>query len=265
MGSLYFPQLSTGALAQYPIKKTRLYRTITNVLPDGTMFLTPDSGYSRSLWTLSYSNLTTSDIQAIQTHFAACNGPLHAFTFIDPTDNMLLWTSDLSNPSWRTSTLINVKPGAADPFGGSGAFIVTNNGESNEELVQMLAVPAGFTYCLSLYVTSSQPTTVTLLRRGSRSTQLVQTIAGQTWSRAISVGQLDDPGTALTVGFSLLAGQQIVVFGPQLEAQLAPSQYRPTVQTSGVHSNSHWAVEQLSIAATGPDLYSTAFTIETAG
>jgi len=265
MGSLYFPQLSTGALAQYPIKKTRLYRTITNVLPDGTMFLTQDSGYSRSLWSLSYSNLSVSDIQAIQTHFAACNGPLHAFTFIDPTDNLLAWSSDLLNPAWHTSTLINVKPGATDPLGGSGAFIVTNNGESSQELVQTLSVPAGFTYCLSLYVTSSQPTTVTLLRRGSRSTQLVQAITGQTWNRAVSVGQLDDPGTALTVGFSLLAGQQVVVFGPQLEAQLAPSQYRPTTQISGVHSNSHWAVEQLSIAATGPDLYSTAFTIETAG
>jgi hypothetical protein len=265
MGSLYFPQLSTGALAQYPIKKTRLYRTITNVLADGSMFLAQDSGYSRSLWSLSYSGLSASDVQAIEAHFAACNGPLHEFTFIDPTENILLWSSDLSNAAWQTPSLINVRPGAIDPFGGSGAFIITNNGENNQELVQTLNVPSGYTYCFSLYITSSQPTWVTLLRRGSRSAQLVQASAGQTWSRALSTGQLNDPGTQLTVGFSLLAGQQIVVFGPQLEAQPAPSQYRPTAQTSGVHLNSHWAVEQLSIAATGPDLYSTAFTIETAG
>ncbi len=186
------------------------------------------------------------------------------FTFIDPTDNMLLWSSDLSNPAWQRSTLVSVEQDASDPFGGSGAFVVTNNAEGNQEFTQTLSVPAGFTYCFSIYIASSQQTTVTLIRRGDSVTQLLGVSAGQRWSRAISAGQLDDLGTEFTIGLRLSAGQQITVWGAQLEAQPAPSQYRRTAQRSGVHSNSHWAVEQLSIAATAPDLYSTAFTIETA-
>jgi hypothetical protein len=68
----------------------------------------------------------------------------------------------------------------------------------------------------------------------------------------------------LTVGISLSAGQQIFAFGPQLEAQPGPSNYRATTQISAVYPNSHWAVEELSITGTAPGLYSTAFAIESA-
>src|SRR6185312_1111793 len=263
MGNLYFPQLSSGALAQYPIKKARLFRTIKNVLPDGSLFLAEDPGYSRWQWNLSYSALSPSDVQAIQAHFSACKGPLHAFTFVDPTDNMLPWSSDLSNSHWQASPLIHLQAGAADPLGGANGFVLTNTAENSEEFTQTLAVPANFTYCLSMYIARSSQATVGLIRRGSESTQPLTVNIGPTWTRAVSAGQLIDSGSELTVGVSLSAGQQISIFGPQLEAQPAPSEYRSTAQISGVHPNSHWTVGQLSIEATAPDLYSTAFTIET--
>ncbi len=263
MGNLYYPQLSSGALAQYPIRKTRLFRTIKNVLPDGSMFLARDPGYSRWLWDLSYSSLSTYDTQALQAHFSACNGPLHAFTFIDPTDNMLVWSSDLSNPAWRASTLIKVQAGAADPLGGASAFVITNTAETTQDIAQTLTIPASFNYCFSIYIAGASQPAATLIRRGSSVTQSQGVNIGQSWIRAVSAGQLNDSGAEFTIGLSLSAGQQVVVFGPQLEAQLAPSPYRPTAQVSGVHPNAHWATGQLSIAATAPDLYSTAFTIET--
>lgn len=264
MANLYYPQLSSGALVQYPIKKTRLFRTIKNALPDGTMFLFPDPGYSYLLWNLSYSGLSGSDIQALQDHFSSCNGPLGAFTFIDPTDNMLLWSSDLSNPVWQSSPLIEVQANTADPFGGSGAFVITNNGEANQEFFQTISVPAGYRYCFSLYLASAQPTTVTLIRNGSAATQATSANVSQTWQRFVSSGQLNDSAQAFTVALSLLPGQQVFAYGPQLEAQISPSSYRPTEQTSAVYANSHWSADQFAIAATAPDLFSTTFTIETA-
>ena len=264
MGSLFYPQLSSGALAQYPIKKTRLFRTIKNILADGSMILLPDTGYSRLLWNLSYTGLSTSDTEALQAHFAACKGPLHAFTFIDPSDNMLVSSANLSNPAWQASHLVGVRGGMSDPVGRSSAFTLTNNGEASQEFVQTLVVPASFTYCFSIYVVSAEQAPVTLLRRGSSVTQLLTASAGPTWSRVSSAGQINDLGAQFTVGLSLSAGQQITVYGPQLEAQPAPSSYRSTAQISGVYANSHWAIEQLPIAATAPELYSVACSIETA-
>jgi hypothetical protein len=264
MANLYYPQLSSGALAQYPIKKTRLFRTVKNVLPDGGLVLFSDPAYSHLLWTLSYSGLSGSDIGALQAHFAACNGPFHAFTFIDPTDNMLLWSADLSNPVWQSPSLIKVQANIADPFGGSGAFTITNNGQANLEFSQTVNVPAGYQYCFSVYLASAQQATATLFRRGSAMTQSMAANVSPTWQRIVSAGQLSDSGTVFTVGLSLMPGQQLLVYGPQLEAQISPSTYRPSTQTSGVYPDSHWSVEQLPIAATAPDLFSAAFTIETA-
>lgn len=82
------------------------------------------------------------------------------------------------------------------------------------------------------------------------------------WSRAVSSGRLNDEGTELTIAISLGAGQQVTIFGPQLEPQLAPSGYRPTAQQGGVYSNAHWAEERLTVAAEAPDLFSTSFVIE---
>lgn len=264
MGNLYYPQLSSGALVQYPIRKTQLFRTIKNILPDGNMLLSVDSGYSHRLWTLSYIDLSLSDIQALQGHFAACSGPLRAFTFIDPTDNMLLWSSDLSQPVWQNpSATITVHGGAADPFGGSSAFTITNNGESAEGLTQTLSVPSNFNYCFSIYLANVQETSATLIRSGSSTTQTASGRVSQGWTRLVSAGRLNDSGTEFAVGLRLSPGQQLTAFGPQLEAQPAPSPYRSTAQSSGVYPDSHWAVEQLPIAATAPDLFSTTFTIET--
>jgi len=60
-----------------------------------------------------------------------------------------------------------------------------------------------------------------------------------------------------------MPGQQVTVYGLQLEAQLQPSRYRPTRGMGGVYSNAHWAVDELPVMAQAPNLFSTSFSIET--
>jgi hypothetical protein len=84
------------------------------------------------------------------------------------------------------------------------------------------------------------------------------------WSRVVSSGQLNDPGTTFTVGISVPAGQRVELYGVQLEAQISPSRYRPTTHTAGVYSNAHWGVDELTVVAGAPNLFSTSFSIETA-
>src|SRR6476620_10502825 len=155
MANLFFPQLTSGAYAQYPLQKTRAARTIKNVLTDGSMVAFADPGSSRLYWQLSFAELTAVEANALQAHFEACAGPVRAFTFIDPTSNMLVWSSDLNAAIWNKSGLVNCVGGAADPAGTSSAFTVTNNATISEDITQTLAVPANYNYCFSLYATSA--------------------------------------------------------------------------------------------------------------
>src|SRR5258708_40204930 len=127
-----------------------------------------DPGSSRLYWQLSYNDLSTVEVNALRAHFEACAGPVRAFTFIDPTDNMLAWSSDLTAGVWSKSSLVQVDPGVADPIGTSFAFTVTNNGQVTEEVTQTLTVPANYQYCFSLYALSAPSSPpLTLVRRGA--------------------------------------------------------------------------------------------------
>ena len=264
MADLFYPQLTSGALAQYPLRKTRITRTIKNVLPDGTMILLPDSGARRTVWQLQYTHLSLADVQSLQSHFAACKGPLNAFTFIDPTGNMLVSSTDLTTAIWQKSSLLQIQPGITDPFGGTAAQIITNNGQSLQELVQSLGVPTNYQYCLSLYAASIQQTPITLFQRGPNSQQSKQIILSSNWNRLVLSGRLNDSGSIVSVGISLEPGTQVKVFGMQMEAQVSPSRYQPTRVTGGVYANAHWATEQLQIRAEEVDSYSTSVVIDAA-
>ena len=266
MANLYFPQLSSGALAQYPIQKVRIVPTVKNVMLDGNMLLYADlnanPGASRMIWELSYAGLGQVDLQALQSHFEACLGPLRAFTFIDPTNNMLVSSEDFTNSCWQTGAM-QVTAEVADPAGGMQGTVLTNTSQASQQIVQTLAVPANYQYCLSAYVLSAQATSIVLTRSGSTASDATSFTVGPSWTRVVSSGRLNDAGTTFTAGILLAPGQQVTIYGMQLEAQQQPSGYRRTGQEGGVYPGAHWATDELAITATAPDVFSTSFSIET--
>ena len=262
MANLFFPQLSSGAAAQYPIKKMRQLRTIQNILLDGTLIQLPDPYASIASWQLNYTDLAEADLQAIQAHFQGCVGSYHAFTFIDPTDNMLVSSSDLTAPVWLNSGSLRIANGLADPQGSTQAFQLTNVGQGSASLAQSLTVPANYQYCFSLYVSSVVPSVISLALSGSSVNTSNTYTVGPSWTRIVMTGRLNDPGTTFTVAVKLPAGEQIEIFGPQLEAQVSASTYRATSTTGGVYANAHFATNQLPVVAEGPNLFATSFTIE---
>jgi hypothetical protein len=262
MGNLFFPQLSSGAYAQYPIRKVNIGRTVKNVLPDGSLILFSDPYASRLQWQLSYMNLDDSDIAALQQHFALCSGPVHAFTFIDPTDNMLVWSMDPTQTAWQSSNTFTFSRNIADPVGGTAAFAVTNNSQIPQSLSQTLAVPSGYQYCFSIYARSSDPTTVAIVRSGAASQASDSFAVGPYWTRLVSSGRLNDSGTNFSVSVVINPAQQIQLYGPQLEPQITPSAYRATSTRGGVYANAHWAIDKLTVLAEAPHLFSTTIHIE---
>ncbi len=69
-------------------------------------------------------------------------------------------------------------------------------------------------------------------------------------------------GNVFTAALEIGAGQQIQVFGPQLEAQIAPSQYRATAAKGGVYPKAHFTGDYLPVVAEAPSLFATSLTIE---
>lgn len=228
------------------------------------MILLPDPGAARLLWELSYSDLAATDIAALQFLYSSCSGPLRAFTFIDPTGNMLGWSSDFTQQAWQISSQLKLSSGTQDPEGGRAAFTVTNLGQAPQQISQTLAVPASYQYSFSVYASSNQASNITLALAGSSAQETKTFGTGPNWARLTLMRQLTDAGFTLTVSISLDPGQQVQLYGIQLEPQLAPSRYRPTGQQGGVYPNAHWATDELVIASQAPNVFSTAFSIETA-
>ena len=264
MADLIFPQLSSGALVQYPIRKVTTIRTIKNILADGSMLVMADPGAGQLRWTLSYAALQPTDMNALQTHFERCGGPLRGFTFLDPTDNLLIYSADLTQSPWITPALVTIESHMPDPMGGNAAFYITNGGSAAQQIVQALpAVSVNFQYCFSVYAASTSGGTCSLVLSSANTQQTSVCPLGPLWSRLSSSGTLNDTGTGLSVAISLAAGQSISLFGPQLEPQFAPSRFRPTYSNGGVYVNAHWAGAELVFTADAPNLFSTSFSIET--
>jgi hypothetical protein len=239
-----FPQLTTAAYSQFPIKKQRRMRTVTNTAADGSTIKLADSNGAQTEWQLRYVGLTDTELNNLQQFFAASEGSLNGFTFLDPAGNLLAWSEDLTNAVWTPGPLLAVAGSVTDPLGGSAAFKLTNSGEGAQNVIQTLNIPAGYVYTLSIYVQSAQPTTVTLLL-GSTSAQAT---AGPNWTRISMTGSGNPAAASIVFGIQLPPGV-ISVFGPQVEAQAAPSAYQKST-TGGVYENARFGDDTFSFTTT---------------
>jgi hypothetical protein len=262
MASLAYPQLSSGALAQYPLRKRRVIQSSVNTFANGSMITSNINANTQTVWELSYTDLTSADQTALQNHFTACQGPLTPFVFIDPTSNMLSSSIDLTIGHWVAAPLLSVTAGAADPAGGVTAFTLVNASPVDQQLSQTLLAPANFQYCFSLYASAAIPTSLRLgLSAMSSQSQTFE--LGTAWTRLINSVQLSDSQMSITASVIVPAAQTVVVWGPQLEPQPSPSRYRATNSSSGVYQNAHFLGNSLTFQAEAPGLFSTTISIET--
>src|ERR1700689_1884404 len=112
---LYYPQLTTGAVSQFPVTRNANLRTVANQLPSGYTIRMADTGAQKVQWQLRYSGLSDGELSAIQSLFVAAQGQLNTFTFLDPTDNLLMWSEDWTQAVWTPDPLLQVTAGMPDP------------------------------------------------------------------------------------------------------------------------------------------------------
>jgi hypothetical protein len=248
---LVFPQLVTGAAALYPVLQRRVKRTAVNVLGDGSKDVFSDTDAALIGWELRATGLTAAEWSAIESLFQQASGRWQTFTFLDPTGNLLANSEQLSVSPWTHGGLVQLTAGVADPLGTLRATTIVNAGQTTDGVSQTLPVPGNFQYCVSAWVRSSGGSSVTMIAGGSS-----QTIpASPAWKRISFTVNPATSATTVTFGLHLAAGASADVFGLQVEAQPAPSDYEKTGASGGVYTHARFASDQLTVTAQGTDVY----------
>jgi hypothetical protein len=258
---LYYPQLSTGVVSQFPVNRRTTLRTITNTLLSGDSIRMSDPGSAVVSWQLQYSNLTDDEWSSLEQLFAATEGKLTTFTFLDPMDNLLMWSEDWTNAVWTADPLLHVSTGIADPLGGTGAVQLTNTAQTAQRIVQSIAGASWFQYCCSIYLRSAAPSTVQMVLSATGQESLTQVSVTSSWTRAIKADSLSLQEDGISFGLQLPAGTSIVAFGAQAEPQPAAGYYKKTTDLAGVYPNTRFDSDSLTQTTDAPNQNSCAVSL----
>jgi hypothetical protein len=218
----------------------------------------------RASRTLSYTGLLETEWSAIARFFEAALGRSLNFTFLDPTDNLLAWSEDMTAAIWNVDPLLAVTPEGEGPFGGSRAIQILNSGQAAQSLTQAVAAPGWFHYCFSVYVRADTTCSINLVRRTASDEIREPKVVGSTWTRVTMSRAMANEDDGVTFGIELPAAAGVFAYGAQLEAQPAAGAYKPTLDRSGVYPRSRFDQDVLMQTATAAGQYSTTLRITAA-
>jgi len=247
----HYPQLNTGVLAQYPHRKVLLTRTVQNLAMGGNVIKLADSAGGQTAWDLHYGGLATAELAALESLFAASEGRLGTFTFLDPSGNLLAWSEDFAASAWTKGPLLQLSGGISDPVGGTSAFRVTNPGVAAQSLSQPVAGPGTHRYCFSIWARSSLAGAVTLRSFTASAGQAEAASVGPVWRRILTSGSVGINEEPVSFGVEVAPGTTVDLFGAQVEGQIQPSAYRRTQGFGGVYPKARFDQDRLDVVTEG--------------
>ena len=232
-------------MSQFPVQKNRRARTVVNQAADGSRIKLADPAVKVTEWVLSYADLSDAEATALLGFYAAAEGTLNGFTFLDPVGNLLAWSDQLDQADWQKDPLLSLTPGIADPRGGTQAWRLSNSGGAEQGIGQTLAAPGAYQYCLSAYVRAAAATSVGL----TAGSQAAQQMATSEWTRIAWTFSGDAQATSVRFGIEIGAGGVVEVYGLQVEAQMTASGYKAST-LGGVYEDAHLGDDVLTITST---------------
>jgi len=250
---LYYPQLTSGAVSQLPITQRLSIRTVSNELSGGDTIRMVDSNDGIVRWQLQYSNLIDAEWSSIEQLFEAAEGRLTTFTFLDPTDNLLMWSEDCTKSVWTADPMLEIVTGMPDPFGASNAMQLTNTSQTTLRIIQSIAGASWFQYCFSVYLRSDASSVVQIVASANGHDLLTAVSCGPSWTRAVGSGSLSFRQDGISFGVQVPAGARVHAFGAQVEAQTAPGQYKKTIDRGGVYSKTRFDTDSLTLGTNAPN------------
>jgi hypothetical protein len=258
---LFFPQLDSLAIAQFPLQERRHARTVMVRTAGGAVWRRADTDASDVVWRLTLNSLSDSERSRIDGLFMACAGALRPFTFIDPLDNLLRYSEDFSGTSWFREGGIVVTGGQSDPWGTARASTITNPSIQEQRLLQTVPIPNGYRYHLSVYARAATPSMLGL-SIGSGADRLRQDFAiSAGWSRYSLAGSPGGTQTQVEAAVHIASGATVEMVAMQLEAQVGASGYRKTAERCGVHPEARFLDDRLTWVTHGVNVHSTVLQI----
>lgn len=261
---MFYPQLNERCLSQYPVKKTLKARTIGCETVEGARSTVAAPRAATYEWALFHRGLTLDEVSALQAFHTSVEGSLRAFSFIDPTGNILQFSEALTTAPWQVDPGLLVTPGQPDPLGGQSASKVINTTAGAIRISQVCPVPGEYTYCLSFWARAA----------GEQNLRAGWQVGGEfigkefrcrgQWQRYQVNGRAAATAPATTFHVEFGAGASIELFGLQAEGQIAASAYRKTYSESAVFADAHFVDDGLTVVATAAGEYSADVRIESA-
>ncbi|MBI3470749.1 MAG: hypothetical protein HY013_05275, partial [Candidatus Solibacter usitatus] len=178
---------------------------------------------------------------ALGQFFETAEGRLEDFTFLDPADNLLRWSEDLTNPVWQRNALLQVAGGQ-----------LTNAGLAPLRIEQNVSGPGWFRYALSVSARGTGNERIGLFRATQTLEDLAVEDVGTAWKRYLLAGQFSTTEEGVRFGLQIEAGQSVEISGLQVEAQAAASVYKKTGARGGVYGQARFAEDGLETTAEGP-------------
>jgi hypothetical protein len=261
----YFPQLTSGAVAQFPSSKQVLRRTVVNEAADGSTVKLADPAANGVEWSLKFAGLTDAEWNAIETLFEAVEGQLDSFTFLDPFDNLVSWSEDPTQAVWIKGSGLAATTGLADPLGGTGAASVANSGTAAANLQQSINAPGGYQYCLSVWAQSAAASRITLFQSTATKSASKEFGIGPVWTRLEFGANLGATERTVNFGATVEGGSAVELFGFQVEAQVGASKYRKTLAGNGVYASAWFLDDTLTRTTNGVDDNSCTLRIRASG
>jgi hypothetical protein len=260
-----FPQLKTGALAQYPVRRRSAKRTVITTAADGSVVRFADDNAATVEWTLQYEGLSSDEWKALESCFQAAEGQLETFTFVDPLGNMLAWSTDLTQSVWQRGPGLAATGGMTDPFRGNQACRLVNEAQAPQDISQSVAAPGTYQYTFSIYGCAPTPETIALtVQSGAAISRLSVPLSGQ-WTRLVAMAQLSSCSNLVIFGVELEAGATVMLAAPQAEAQPSAGVYLPSFSMGAVYPKTRFLDDGLEMTSSAPDQYSSVVKLRSAG
>ena len=253
----HFPQLSTGALAQFPLTAIRRTRTVMNEAADGSIATLADASADRITWTLHYVGLSDVEVAALESLFVDVRGRKDTFVFLDPTSNLLRWSEDLAQPVWSADPMLAVSRVDDAGWIGAATFAIVNAGQSEQRIAQELPASGDLHYCLSFYARSAAPVQIAAetAAAGAKVSSICR--VRSEWQRFSASGRAAQKTDAVRYSIIIPAGASVEATGIQVEAQPTASSYKPTYSRGGVYGEARFADDELRIRTDGVNNHST--------
>lgn len=251
----HFPVLSSGAVCQFPVSKTREFRTIVNSLANGADVKLGDGAGERVRWRLRFLGLSEGEFRNIEDFYRAREGALETFLFLDPTDNLLVFSEDFTAGAWTKGPGLSLTPGTPGPLQSGLGTRVSNVSPAPQRMEQILNAPTGVTYCFSIYARGGDSATVTLVRRAGGVEQTRTVALRDDWDRLQMPWSPTTDGEEVAFGLELPAGATLELFGAQVECQTGASAYKKTVNRAGIYPQARFEGDSFVVWMDGVEQY----------